>query len=128
MGTKKKVLIVDDQDEVRKLLRYTLNTLGYELVEANDGPSALEAFKAHSPDVILLDVMMPGGLSGFEVCKQIKSKSVKAPVIIMLTARSQESDREQGEKAGADYYLTKPFSPMKLHKILGSLLGLPPKQ
>jgi two-component system phosphate regulon response regulator PhoB len=109
------LLIVDDQADIRKLIRMTLEFEGYTLVEAQDGAEALRLAKSSKPELMLLDVMMPGEFDGFQVCEQIKSDPALTETrIVMLTARGQQSDRERGRKAGADAYLTKPFSPLEL--------------
>lgn len=112
---KKTVLIVDDQGELRKLVRMTLEFDGYELHEAEDGDKALALAAVIQPDLVILDVMMPGDVDGYQVCELLKhSSSDKIPYIILLTAKGQASDLEQGDRAGADDYLIKPFSPLQL--------------
>ena len=112
---KKRVLIVDDQGELRKLVRMTLEFGGYELHEAGYGVKALELATVIKPDLVILDVMMPGEINGYEVCEQLKSGSLeKVPYVILLTARGQHSDLQEGERVGADEYLIKPFSPLQL--------------
>jgi two-component system phosphate regulon response regulator PhoB len=109
------LLIVDDQADIRKLIRMTLEFEGYTLLEAQDGSEALRVAKSSKPELMLLDVMMPGEFDGFQVCEQIKNDPALAHTrIVMLTARGQQSDLERGRKAGADAYLTKPFSPLEL--------------
>ncbi len=110
----KKLLIADDEDGIRSLVRMTLEADSYEILEARDGEEALALAREHRPDLILLDVMMPGA-SGVEVCRALKSDaSTSGITIIMLTAQAQEEDREEGVAAGADDYFTKPFSPVGL--------------
>jgi len=108
----KKILIVDDQADIRKLIRMTLEFEDdFQCKEAYNGETALLAIDEWKPDVVVLDVMMPGRYNGLDVCKQIKS-AVKPPTkVILLTARGQARDLEEGEKAGADRYVVKPFSP-----------------
>lgn len=104
-----KILIVDDESRMRKLVRDFLSVKGYQVVEAEDGEQALEIFFDQKDiSLILLDVMMPK-MDGWEVCKTIRQYS-KIP-IIMLTARSEERDELQGFSLGVDEYITKPFSP-----------------
>lgn len=118
------VLIVDDHVEIRKLLRITLSTGGYKLLEADNGRAALDMALASKPSLVLLDVMMPGDLDGFRVCEKIKSDpSLMDTKVILLTARGQRTDLETGMQAGADAYLTKPFSPLELLDTIGQLLG-----
>lgn len=122
--SKKRILIVDDQGELRKLVRMTLEFGDYELHEAEDGDRALELIKVVKPDVVILDVMMPGEVDGYQVCEQIKSNGETAsPYVILLTARGQKSDLEKGEKAGADAYLVKPFSPLELIETVKKAAG-----
>ena len=117
------ILIVEDQPDLRKLLRVTMSLEDLEIHEAEDGHAALKAAQALAPDVMLLDVMMPGGLDGLQVCERIKSDPMmKKTRIIMLTARAQESDIAAAMAAGADGYLSKPFSPLELIAKVQSLL------
>ena len=117
------ILIVEDQPDLRKLLRVTMSLDDLEIHEAEDGHAALKAAQALAPDVMLLDVMMPGGLDGLQVCERIKSDPMmKKTRIIMLTARAQESDIAAAMAAGADGYLSKPFSPLELIAKVQSLL------
>lgn len=112
---KKIILIVDDQGELRKLVRMTLEFSDYELHEAEDGPRALELSKAIQPDLVILDVMMPGVINGYQVCEILKQDdNSKIPHVMLLTARGQEADIKEGDRAGADCYLVKPFSPLEL--------------
>lgn len=109
-----RVLIVDDDPLVRKLLRAVLQTREYELEEAPNGTQALEMANAHPPDVIVLDVMMPG-TSGYEVCRTLRADHrFDRTRIVMLTARATEHDRQEGLDAGANAFFTKPFSPLDL--------------
>lgn len=116
------ILIVDDQAEIRRLITLTLDYGVYELHEACDGTSALRLSSALKPDLVLLDVMMPGEFDGYQVCTQIKN-SAAPPAVVLLTARGQLVDRANGEQAGCDAYLTKPFSPLQLIEITERLLG-----
>ncbi len=111
----KRVLIVEDQADIRKLIRMTLEFEAYEIHEAADGPTGLRMAQALRPDLMLLDVMMPGALDGLQVCRHIKSDPDLAHIkIVLLTARGQARDREAGNLAGAEDYLVKPFSPLHL--------------
>lgn len=104
-----KILVVDDESRMRKLVRDFLTRDGYEVIEAGDGSEALDLFfEEKNIDLILLDVMMPK-LDGWEVCKEIRAYS-KVP-IIMLTAKADEKDELQGFRLGVDEYISKPFSP-----------------
>lgn len=104
-----KILVVDDESRMRKLVKDFLTKSGYEVIEAGDGSEALDLFFAHKDiDLVILDVMMPK-LDGWQVCREIREYS-KVPVI-MLTAKSDERDELQGFELGVDEYITKPFSP-----------------
>ncbi len=108
----KKILVVDDESRIRKLIKDYLRRSGYEVIEASDGEEALEIFyKTKDISLIILDVMMPN-LDGWEVLKEIRESS-KVP-IIMLTAKSEEEDELNGYSLGADEYVLKPFSPKVL--------------
>ena len=111
----KQILIVDDQSEVRELVSVTLEVEPYDILQAENGQQALDMAASHIPDLILLDVMMPDGMNGLEVCRRIKENPALRDIpVIMLTARGQEVDVEEGYAAGADEYFTKPFSPLEL--------------
>lgn len=110
-GKGRKVLVVDDEDSVRELIELYLKKEGFEVIHARDGREALRLNGQHHPDLIVLDLMLPG-LDGWEVCRQIRS-SHQVP-IIMLTARTEEVDRIVGLELGADDYVVKPFSPREL--------------
>ncbi|MBT9511119.1 MAG: response regulator [Acidovorax sp.] len=111
----KKILIVEDHADIRKLLHMTMEFDDFEIYEAANGDVGLEMARTHSPDVVLLDIMMPGTLSGLEVCRCIKANpALKHTKVIMLTARGQAEDRRDGMKAGADAYLVKPFSTLQV--------------
>ncbi|MBN1218611.1 MAG: response regulator [Anaerolineae bacterium] len=112
----KKILIVDDQLEVRELVQVTLEIGDYQILAAENGQQALHVARAEHPDIILLDIMMPGSnVDGLEVCRQLKSDPATANItIVMLSAKGQDTDIEAGRAAGADDYFTKPFSPIAL--------------
>ncbi len=115
----KQILIVEDQADIRDLIRMTLEMGGYGVHEAPDGNTALQMADRVSPDLMLLDVMMPGGMDGLEVCRRIKANSRhKRTKVLMLSARDQAADRRAGKDAGADDYLTKPFSPRELLQVV----------
>ena len=111
------VLIVDDEQHIRLLIEQTLEPLedeGVELLTAGDGETALGVVEQHRPALVFLDVMMPKR-NGFEVCRAIKHELGFADTyVVMLTAKGQAYDREQGLEVGADVYLTKPFDPDEL--------------
>lgn len=111
---KQKVLIVDDEDNIRMLVRFNLEKAGYEVFEAEDGRKAIEMAINLAPDIIILDLMLPG-IDGLEVCRNLKRNPRTAAIpIIMLTAKSDEIDRVIGLELGADDYMTKPFSQREL--------------
>jgi len=111
----KRILIVDDQPEVRELVSVTLKVDDFQIYEAENGRRALELASEKRPDLVILDVMMPGGLDGYEVCRRLKRNPVtKSCIVLMLTARGKKVDRNTGFEAGADGYFTKPFSPLEL--------------
>ncbi len=115
----KTVLVVDDELKITRLVRDYLQQAGFSVIEANDGPGALSAARRHAPDLVVLDLGLPG-LDGLDVTRTLRSES---PVpIIMLTARSEESDRIVGLELGADDYLVKPFSPKELVARVRALL------
>ncbi|NDY91975.1 response regulator transcription factor [Ideonella livida] len=122
----KRILIVEDQPDIRKLIRMTLEFENYEIHEAADGAFGLRMASAIQPDLMLLDVMMPGELDGLQVCQRIKNDpALKSVKIVLLTARGQQKDREAGAAAGADEYLVKPFSPLQLIETLERLVDTP---
>lgn len=111
----KKILIVDDRLEVRELVEVTLRVKDYKIFQASSGEIALETVRTEIPDLVLMDIMMPGGMDGLEVTRIIKNDpATKDCTIIMLTAKGQKIDRERGFEAGADDYFVKPFSPLEL--------------
>ncbi|MDD5513300.1 MAG: response regulator [Candidatus Omnitrophica bacterium] len=111
---KEKILIVDDEKDIVKMLDYNLKKDGYRVISASDGEDALDLAGREHPDLIVLDLMLPG-LDGLEVCKTLKKEGKTASIpIIMLTAKTQESDKVIGLELGADDYMTKPFSPREL--------------
>lgn len=112
MSVNEKILIVDDEPRVVRLVSAVLQALGYRVTVAANGASALEMIALEQPDLVLLDIRLPGDIDGYEVCQRIREFSDVA--VIMLTARAQESDVLQGFDAGADDYLTKPFSAKEL--------------
>lgn len=116
------VLIVDDEPPIVELVRFTLEDEQVRVVEAADGREALEVARAELPDLIFLDVQMPR-LNGFEVCRRLRLEPGLAKTrIVMLTAAGQAEDLARGRAAGADIYLTKPFSPLRLLTLVQSLL------
>jgi DNA-binding response OmpR family regulator len=118
------VLIADDESAMRLLVNATIESDSYKVVEADDGDEAWALIKKHRPAVVLLDVQMPG-LTGLEILASIKSDpSLSGVRVILMTARALEADRIAGMAAGADFYLTKPFSPLELLARVQEALGL----
>lgn len=114
-----KVLVVDDEPAIQELVRFALEREGFEVSVAQDGWAALAEAERIKPDLVVLDLMLPG-LNGFEVCRALRATS-DVPVL-MLTARKEESDRIQGLDLGADDYVTKPFSPRELAARVKAIL------
>ncbi|MEG2353237.1 MAG: response regulator transcription factor [Clostridium sp.] len=112
--TNSKILVVDDEVNIVELIGFNLEKNGYEVIKANDGLEGLRLAKEHIPQVILLDLMLPG-MDGYDVCKEIRKCTYTANIpIIMLTAKSEEFDKILGLELGADDYITKPFSVREL--------------
>lgn len=110
----KKVLIVDDHADIRRLVRLTLEFEDVEVREAADGPQALAALQDWRPDAVLVDMMMPG-MDGLALCRELRAQPhTRQLPILFLTARGHAQDRDDGLKAGANAYLVKPFSPLQL--------------
>ena len=121
--TSAKILVVDDEPQIRRIMRTTLTTEGYAVYDARSGEEALDAVREQRFDLVLLDVNMPG-MGGLEACRSIRSTSDTA--IIMLTVRSAEEDKVAALDAGADDYVTKPFGmPELLARIRAALRRLP---
>lgn len=119
----KKILVCDDEPYILLALTDAVETEGYDCITATDGEEALQLAKEEKPDLILLDIMMPGK-DGYEVCQELKQdEETKGIPVIMLTAKSQEVDKKRGQEAGADDYITKPFRPSILRKKFKEILG-----
>jgi len=111
---KETILVVEDEEDIRELLKYNLEKEGYQVVGAGTGEDALRAVRDRRPDLILLDLMLPG-IDGLEVCRRIRGAGHTQPLpIIMLTAKGEEADIVTGLELGADDYIVKPFSPRVL--------------
>ena len=120
----RKVLIVDDEPHILRSLGFILERAGLEVLEARSGGEALELALRERPDLVFLDIMMPE-LDGYEVCRRIKaSKELASTYVIMLTAKGEEADRQRGIAAGADDYMTKPFSPSRAVERVKAALDL----
>jgi two-component system phosphate regulon response regulator PhoB len=111
---KEKILVVEDEEDIQSLVLFNLTREGYRAVGADSGEKALEAARAEPPDLVILDLMLPG-MDGLEVCRRLKAEARTANVpIVMLTAKGEETDIVAGLEVGADDYVTKPFSPRVL--------------
>ncbi|TCT25617.1 two-component system response regulator ResD [Melghiribacillus thermohalophilus] len=119
MNDEAKILVVDDEERIRRLLRMYLERENYEVEEAEDGKEALEKSLEEDYDLIILDLMMPE-MDGIEVCKRLRDK--KATPVIMLTAKGEEANRVQGFEVGTDDYIVKPFSPREVVLRVKALL------
>jgi len=110
----KKILIADDNENIRDALTYLLEDEGYELRLAKDGADTLRKVRERKPDILFLDIMMPE-INGYDVCRTIKNDpDLKSIYVIMLTAKGQVAEQERGKEVGADEYIVKPFSPMEI--------------
>jgi DNA-binding response OmpR family regulator len=115
-----RVMVVEDEASIRRFITLNLEMVGYEVGEAECGEEALALFKTFLPDVVVLDLMLPG-ISGLEVCQHIR-ETVPEPLIIMLTAKGQDSDKIMGLELGADDYMVKPFNPFELIARIKAML------
>ncbi|MBU1112369.1 MAG: response regulator [Candidatus Omnitrophica bacterium] len=121
--SKKRILVVDDEQALAELVKMRLETNGYEVLSAFDGQEALDKARKEKPDLIILDLMLPK-IDGYKVCRMLKfdEKYKKIP-IILFTARAQESDKKMGQDVGADSYIVKPFEPKALLAKIKELTG-----
>lgn len=118
-----RILIVDDEPHIRRLLATRLEAEGYEVFEARDGAEGLSRLDRDAPDLVLLDIMMPGQ-NGLEVLSSIRAHPSRSDVpVVILTAKGQDTDRETAIAGGATDFITKPFSPMKLLGLIREVLG-----
>jgi len=119
----KRILVVDDEMYIVNILDFTLAGEGWEVISANNGEDALRTLLKAEPDLVILDVMMPR-IDGVEVCRAIKAREESANTpVILLSAKDSDRDREKGMEAGADLYLTKPFSPSRLVEEIRNLMN-----
>ncbi len=124
MNSPGKILVVEDRPEIRLLVAMAVKPWGHTLIEADSSETGLAAIRLHRPDLILLDVMMPGEINGFGICRIVKQDpELRDTPVVMMTALAQASDIEEGMAAGADDYIVKPFSLVALRSIIGRLLG-----
>lgn len=120
----KRVLMVEDQPDIRKLIRMALEFESWQVHEAVDAPSGVEVARQVVPDVVLMDVMMPGEFDGLEACRRIKADPLlRNTKVVVVSAKGLATDVEAGQAAGADEYLFKPFSPLQLIDTIERLTG-----
>lgn len=118
-----KILVVDDEPTIVRLMEFILARQGHEMLVAVNGEEALEKIRAHTPDLVLLDIMMPR-IDGYEVARLVRADPATASLpIIMLSAKAQEDDIRRGVDIGVDEYITKPFSPEHLVHVVADYLG-----
>ena len=118
-----RILVVDDEPHIRKLVSFSLEKRGHEVMQAEDGPSGIAAAREQVPDLILMDVMMPM-MTGFEAVERLKAEPGTAEIpVIMLSAKSQEYEQNEGLKRGAVKYVCKPFTPSVLGDVVAEVLG-----
>ena len=118
----KKILIIDDEPQLVDMLKIRLESNNFGVIAAYDGQEGLEKARKEKPDLIILDLMLPK-IDGYKVCRMLKfDNEYKNIPIILVTSRSQESDKKMGEEVGADAYITKPFEPQVLLKSIKKLL------
>ena len=121
------ILLVDDHSDIRRLIRITLGK-AFEVLEAEDGKTGLDIARRQKPDLVVLDVMMPGELDGMKVLDEIrKDPQLKHTRVIMVTARGQVRDYDDGMEHGADAYFVKPFSPLQLVAAIKEMLAKAPR-
>lgn len=119
---KKKILIVDDEEDLRKMLKFRLEAVGFDITEAVDGHEGLDKARSTGPDLLILDLMLPK-IDGYKVCRMLKfDEKYKHIPIIMFTARAENKDKQIGKEMGADTYITKPFEPEVLLAKIKELL------
>ncbi|UVE94641.1 response regulator transcription factor [Dietzia sp. B32] len=122
-GTGPRVVIADDDDDIRELVAFKLENAGYEIRTARDGVEALEAITSFTPSLAILDIMMPG-LSGLDVLRRLRDgEGPESCRVLLLTARARDAEVDAGFAAGADDYVIKPFSPRELLRRVDALLG-----
>ena len=114
MYKNKKILVVEDELKIRNVISMYLKKEGFSVIETGNGLEALSLTEKEKPDLIILDIMLPG-MSGYEICRKIKSnEDTKNIIIVILSAKGQEWEKSEGYQVGADLYVTKPFSPKQL--------------
>lgn len=122
MPRKKKILVAEDETDIRKLITFSLQYVGYQVIEALDGEEALRMADEEQPDLILLDVRMPK-MNGYDACRVLKTQdSTQGIPVVFLSARGQEAEIRRGLALGAEEYILKPFAPDELYRRVGSIL------
>ncbi|KGP75647.1 XRE family transcriptional regulator [Desulfosporosinus sp. Tol-M] len=116
----KRIMVVEDEEAIARLISYNLMKEGFEVLTSGDGLEALEKIRTEKPDLIILDIMLPG-MDGYDICRLIRKEDISVPVI-MLSARNEELDKVLGLELGGDDYITKPFSPRELIARVRALL------
>ena len=120
----KRILVVDDQADIRDLIEAALKIKNYEVLKAESGDEAIKIAKKEKPELIIMDVMMPGNTNGLEACRILKKDTeTRDSKIIMLSGKGQRIDRQKGFEAGADDYFVKPFSPLELINKVEEIIG-----
>ncbi|MCV2421079.1 response regulator transcription factor [Paucibacter sp. DJ2R-2] len=120
---KAKILIVEDQADIRRLIRWALEDTGHQLYEAPNGHLAMELARTLQPDLVYLDLMMPGDIDGIEVCRQMRADPrLTQALIVMLTADASQATKTRALATGANFFLAKPFSPAKLLELTEVLI------
>jgi len=121
--TQHKVLVAEDELDIRNLIAFSLEFVGYQVVQASNGEEAVEKAVAEQPDLIMLDVRMPK-LNGYEACKKLKEHDVTRQIpVVFLSARGQETEIKHGLELGAEEYILKPFAPDELQQRVASIVG-----
>ncbi len=122
MPRKKKILVAEDETDIRNLITFSLQYVGYQVIEALDGEEALRMADEEQPDLILLDVRMPK-MNGYDTCRVLKTQdSTQGIPVVFLSARGQEAEIRRGLALGAEEYILKPFAPDELYRRVGSIL------
>jgi len=123
MQMQKKILVVDDEEAIRDLVEVTLLRSDHVVIKAESADKAVEIARIHKPDLILMDIMMPGNIDGLEATRILKSDpETRHCAVVLLTAKGQVTDRQEGFTAGADDYFVKPFSPLELLRKIDQIL------
>jgi len=118
-----RILVVEDQEDLRGILRDLLTSSGYEMLEAADGQAGVDKAKAEKPDLILMDIQMPV-MDGYEATRQIKANlDLKSIPIVAVSSFAMKGDEEKARASGCDHYVTKPYSPMQLLRMVRNVLG-----